>query len=86
LHIVNNEEGPMNIDSVSAGSAKVTGKTNPSLRKVVSTGDYSELVAITLPPGGEIGEEAHDSDQAVFIVEGRGEAILHGRAEPSWRA
>jgi len=65
----------MSIDSVSTGSAK-TGKTNGFLRRVVSTGVYSELVAVTIPPGEETREETHDnSDQVMFIVEGRGEAI-----------
>ena len=73
----------MSIDSVSTGSAK-TGKTNGFLRRVVSTGVYSELVAVTIPPGEETREETHDnSDQVMFIVEGRGEAILNGQAEPT---
>ena len=74
----------MSIDSVSTGSAKDTRKTNGFLRRVVSTGVYSELVAVTIPPGEETREETHDnSDQVMFIVEGRGEAILNGQAEPT---
>jgi nucleotide-binding universal stress UspA family protein/mannose-6-phosphate isomerase-like protein (cupin superfamily) len=74
----------MSIHSVSTSTAKETGRTNTSLRKVVSTGEYAALVAVTIPPGKEAGEETHDnSDQALFIVEGRGEAILNGHAEPA---
>ena len=74
----------MSIEPVATVSAERTGKVNPGWRRVVSTGAYSELVALTIPPGGETGEETHDdSDKAVFIVEGRGEAILNGRAEPA---
>ena len=74
----------MSNESVATVSATRTGRVPSSLRRVVSTGEYSELVAVTIPPGGEIVEETHDSsDQAVFIVEGRGEAILNGRVEPA---
>lgn len=52
--------------------------------RFASTTEYSALVAITIPPGKEAGEETHDNnDQALFIVEGRGEAILNGHAEPA---
>lgn len=74
----------MSDERVATVSAERTGKVISSLRRVVSTGEYSELVALTIPPGGEMPEETHDgSDQAVFIVEGRGEATLNGRAEPA---
>ena len=74
----------MSSDPVTADSAKETGKSNSSMRRVVSTGAYSELVALTIPPKEESGEETYDNtDQAVFIVEGRGEAVLNGRAEPA---
>jgi quercetin dioxygenase-like cupin family protein len=77
----------MSIDSVSTGPVKETGRTNSSLRKVVSTGEYSALVAVTIPSGKEAGEETHDnSDQAMFIVEGSGEAILNGPGRTGWRA
>ena len=45
----------MGIDSVSTASAKVTRKTVSSLRRVVSNGAPSELVAVTIPPGKEAG-------------------------------
>jgi mannose-6-phosphate isomerase-like protein (cupin superfamily) len=36
---------------------------------------------MTVPPGGEIGEEVHpDVDQILVFLEGEGEAILEGRA------
>ena len=74
----------MSNENVATVSAERTEEVSASLRRVVSTGEYSELVALTIPPGGEMPEETHhSSDQAVFIVEGRGEAILNGRAEPA---
>jgi len=40
---------------------------------------------MTIPPGGEIGDEVHpDTDQVLAFVDGRGEAILDGeRSEVS---
>jgi mannose-6-phosphate isomerase-like protein (cupin superfamily) len=38
---------------------------------------------MTIPPGGEIGEEVHDgTDQVLAFVEGVGEAILDGESRP----
>lgn len=55
---------------------------NSSHRRIVATGAHSQLTAITIPVGTETGEEVHNgSDQAVFVVEGTGEAILNGQAE-----
>lgn len=37
-----------------------------------------------MPPGEETGDETYDdNDQVLFVVEGRGEAILNGHAEPT---
>lgn len=72
----------MSIEPVATVSAKTPRKANPCWHRVVSTGANSELAALTIPPGEETGEETHDeNDETVFIVEGRGEAILNGRAE-----
>lgn len=51
-------------------------------RKLVATGSQTQLLAITIPAGAESEEEVHNgSDQAVFVVEGAGEARLNGHAE-----
>jgi mannose-6-phosphate isomerase-like protein (cupin superfamily) len=56
------------------------GRSNQDFRRVIDTGDHSQLVAMTIPPGGEIGEEVHpDIDQILVFLEGEGEAILEGR-------
>lgn len=61
---------------------KVT-KENTNFRKVLSTGEYSQLVAMSIPVGGDIGEEVHPTtDQILFFVEGDGEAILNGETKP----
>ena len=62
---------------------KELAKENIFFRKVVYTGKYSQLVLMSIPVGGEIGEETHPTvDQILFFVEGEGEAILEGKASP----
>ena len=49
-------------------------------RRVLWTGEHSQLVIMTIPPGGEIGEEVHeDTDQILTFVSGTGEAQVSGR-------
>lgn len=51
-------------------------------RKIVATGSHCQLVAIIIPAGAESEEEVHNnSDQAVFVVDGAGEAVLNGHTE-----
>ena len=50
---------------------------NPAFRRVLWTGQHSQLVIMTIPPGGEIGEEVHpDTDQILTFVSGVGEALV----------
>lgn len=54
-------------------------KENTNFRKVLHTGVQSQLVAMSLSAGQDIGEEVHqNTDQMIFIVDGEGEAILNG--------
>ncbi|CAN5130375.1 cupin domain-containing protein [soil metagenome] len=54
-------------------------KENINFRTVLHTGKFSQIVAMSIPVGGEIGEEVHpNTDQILFIVDGEGEAILNG--------
>jgi mannose-6-phosphate isomerase-like protein (cupin superfamily) len=55
---------------------------NDFFRQTLETGEHAQLVAMTLQPGEEIGEETHEGDQILFFVEGEGEAILEGQASP----
>ncbi|MFS0701281.1 cupin domain-containing protein [Cellulomonas sp. 179-A 4D5 NHS] len=53
---------------------------SPDFRRVLWTGAHSQLVVMTIPPGGEIGEEVHeDTDQILTFVSGIGEAIVSGQ-------
>lgn len=48
-------------------------------RRVLWTGIHTQLVIMTIPPGGEIGEEVHeDTDQILTFVSGTGEAVVAG--------
>jgi mannose-6-phosphate isomerase-like protein (cupin superfamily) len=52
---------------------------NPDFRKVLWTGDNSQLVLMTIPPGQEIGEEVHEhNDQILSFVSGVAEAVVDG--------
>lgn len=54
---------------------------NTNFRKVVYTGQNSQLVLMSIPPAGEIGEETHrDIDQILFLVDGEGEAVIEGQS------
>ncbi|MCU1613485.1 MAG: cupin [Frankiales bacterium] len=52
---------------------------SPDFRRVLWTGKNTQLVIMTIPPGGEIGEEVHeDTDQILTFVSGTGEAMVSG--------
>jgi mannose-6-phosphate isomerase-like protein (cupin superfamily) len=56
---------------------------NSDFRRVLWTGTHTQLVVMTIPPGGEIGEETHqDTDQILTFVSGAGEAIVAGQTKP----
>lgn len=58
-------------------------RQSDAFRREVVTGDHSQVVLMTVPPGGEIGEEVHGHvDQTLVFVEGEGEAILEGEVSP----
>jgi mannose-6-phosphate isomerase-like protein (cupin superfamily) len=52
-------------------------RTNEAFRRELITGAHEQVVAMAIPPGGEIGEEVHpDTDQVLVFVEGEGEARI----------
>jgi mannose-6-phosphate isomerase-like protein (cupin superfamily) len=54
-------------------------KANVYFREVLATGPNSQVVVMSIPPGGEIGSEVHpDVDQVLVFVQGEGQAILDG--------
>ncbi len=51
---------------------------NTAFRKVIFTGANSQLVVMSIPPGGEIGEETHEHvEQTLFVESGEAVAILN---------
>ena len=58
-------------------------RENTYFRQVLETGANTQVVIMSIPPGGEIGEEVHDKeDQVLYFVAGEGEVILEGEAQP----
>lgn len=56
---------------------------SPDFRRVLWTGEYVQLVIMTIPPGGEIGEEVHpETDQILTFVSGVGEARIEAESRP----
>ncbi|MDZ7931618.1 cupin domain-containing protein [Rhodococcus sp. NPDC076796] len=56
-------------------------RANPDFRKVLWTGKYAQIVLMTIPVGGEIGDEVHETtDQILNFVAGTGEAVLNGQS------
>ena len=55
-------------------------RSNDAFRREIATGQHSQIVAMTIPPGEEIGEEVHEeNDQLLVFVDGEGEAVLDGK-------
>lgn len=56
---------------------------NQNFRKVLFTGQRSQLVVMSIVPGGEIGEETHKHvEQTLFFLSGTGQAILDDKKFP----
>jgi mannose-6-phosphate isomerase-like protein (cupin superfamily) len=56
---------------------------NREFRQVLFTGIKSQFVVMSIPPGGEIGEETHAHvEQTLYFQSGTGEAILNDAVTP----
>lgn len=50
---------------------------NNDFRRVVATGEHTQVVVMSIPVDGEIGEEVHEvEDQLLYLVSGEGEVKL----------
>ena len=56
-------------------------KENTDYRRVLYTGENSQLVLMSIQPGDDIGEETHTLDQFIRIEEGSAKAVLNGTDE-----
>lgn len=58
-------------------------RRNTAYRRVLATNERSQLVAMALPPRGQIGAETHPhTSQTIVIVDGFGTAMLDGARYP----
>ena len=58
-------------------------RSNEDYRRVVFTGEHTQLVLMTLPPGVDIGRETHKGhDQFIRVEAGTGEVLMDGRVQP----
>lgn len=58
-------------------------KENTYFRQVLSTGEHTQVVVMSILPKEEIGEEVHtDNDQVLYFVEGTGNAVIEGEEKP----
>lgn len=54
-------------------------KNNPWFRKVIYTAKHTQLVLMSIPPGGEIGAEVHKGiDQFFRVDKGEGKCMING--------
>jgi mannose-6-phosphate isomerase-like protein (cupin superfamily) len=58
-------------------------RRSDDFRRVLLTGPNMQVVVMTIPAGGEIGAETHgETDQMLFFVDGRADAVLDGQTTP----
>ncbi len=56
---------------------------NKNFRRVLFTGQNSQLVVMSIPSGGDVGKETHAyTEQTLFFLSGTGEAELNGKKFP----
>ena len=61
------------------GNIEEVAKENNNFRRTLYTGKHSQLVAMNLKPGEEIGAEVHpDTDQFFRIDAGEGKVVING--------
>ncbi len=58
-------------------------RDNDNFRRVLSTGDKSQLVVMSIAPGDDIGQETHARvEQTIVCVSGNGRLSLNGMESP----
>lgn len=56
---------------------------NTDFRRVVATGEHTQVVVMSIPAEGEIGEEIHEhEDQLLYLIAGNGEVKLGSDTHP----
>lgn len=52
--------------------------SNDDFRRVLHTAQHAQLVAMSIPPQGEIGSEVHTLDQFFRVESGTGDVVMDG--------
>ena len=52
---------------------------NADFRRVLFTGAHTQVVAMSIAAGEEIGDEVHRVDQCFFFVDGKGQSVISGQ-------
>jgi mannose-6-phosphate isomerase-like protein (cupin superfamily) len=61
-------------------------EANEDFRRVLATTRNTQLVVMTIPPGGEVGSEVHQGiDQVLIALEGTGVSTIEGVQQPFGR-
>lgn len=72
------QEAPRYVDPYTADLFQAT-EENENFRRVLFTGQRSQLVVMSIPPGESIGAEKHPHvEQTIVILSGSGRAVLGG--------
>lgn len=56
-------------------------ESSGEFHKVLWTGLYPQVVLMTIPPGGDIGDEVHTVDQALTFTSGIGKATINRKGQ-----
>lgn len=65
------------------GDVFTAARASDDFRRVLATAKHTQLVIMTIPPGGEIGTEVHRGiDQVLVVLDGTGKSVLDGREYP----
>jgi mannose-6-phosphate isomerase-like protein (cupin superfamily) len=69
------------MDAMEHFTVATVAEQSAAFRRVLWTGAHTQLVIMTIPVGGEIGQETHENtDQILTFVSGTGEAVVAGQA------
>lgn len=78
-----NQEGTSKIQPIVVQKILDEAKKNTNWKIPVATGEHEQIVFMNISPltnpDNEIGEETHSFDQAILIVEGKGELVVNGK-------
>jgi mannose-6-phosphate isomerase-like protein (cupin superfamily) len=64
------------------GEIRSLARSNTDFLRVLSTGAHSQVLAMSLLPGEDLGEGVSHSDQFVLVEEGTGELTVEGMTTP----